>query len=72
MKKDLTDINKAFDFDIALVSCGGFGMLVSDFIFTTLNKSAIYVGGSLQLYFGIIGNRWKSLEITSSYFKTHK
>lgn len=65
MKKELTEINKKFDFDIALVSCGGFGMLVSDFIFTTLNKSAIYVGGGLQLYFGIIGNRWKSHPVIS-------
>lgn len=65
MKKDLTEINKTFDFNIALVSCGGFGMLVSDFIFTKLNKSAIYVGGGLQLYFGIIGNRWKSHPVIS-------
>lgn len=65
MKKDLTEINKTFNFNIALVSCGGFGMLVSDFIFTTLSKSAIYVGGGLQLYFGIIGNRWKSHPVIS-------
>ena len=24
-----------------------------------MNKSVIYPGGGLQLYFGIMGNRWK-------------
>jgi hypothetical protein len=54
MQTDLTNI----DFDIALVSCGGFGMPICDYIFTNLNKSVIYVGGALQLYFGINGKRW--------------
>jgi len=44
-------------FDIALCSCGGYGNLVCSYIFT-LNKSAIYVGGVLQMYFGIYGQRW--------------
>jgi hypothetical protein len=46
------------EFDIALVAAGGYGMLVSDFIFTHMKKSVIYVGGALQLFFGIIGKRW--------------
>jgi hypothetical protein len=45
------------DYDVALVSCGGYGNLVCDYIYTQ-GKSAIYVGGVLQMYFGIIGNRW--------------
>lgn len=45
------------DFDIALVSCGGYGNLVCNQIFK-LGKSAIYVGGVLQMYFGIYGERW--------------
>ena len=65
MKKDLFELNKSFNFDIALVSCGGFGMILSDFIYSDLNKSSIYVGGSLQLYFGIIGNRWRRHPIIS-------
>ena len=61
MKEDLKNIKEqTFDFDIALVSCGGFGMLISDFIFSDLKTSAIYVGGSLQLFFGIMGSRWKN------------
>jgi hypothetical protein len=51
------DIEK-LDFDIALVGCGGYGHPLCDFIHTTMNKSAIYVGGGLQLLFGVMGNRW--------------
>ena len=25
-----------------------------------MNKSALYVGGALQLFFGIMGNRWRT------------
>ena len=61
MKEDLKNIKEqTFDYDIALVSCGGFGMLISDYIFSDLKTSAIYVGGSLQLFFGIMGTRWKN------------
>ena len=45
------------DFDIALVSYGGYGNLVCSEIYD-LGKSSIYVGGVLQMYFGIYGNRW--------------
>ena len=68
MKNDLFELNKTFDFDIALVSCGGFGMILSDYICSELNKSTMYVGGGLQLYFGIIGNRWKTHPIISKLF----
>ena len=44
-------------FDIALCSCGGYGNLVCAEIYK-IGKSAIYVGGVLQMYFGIYGNRW--------------
>jgi len=44
-------------FDIALVSCGGYGNLVCNYIYK-MGKSAIYVGGVLQMYFGIYGERW--------------
>lgn len=46
------------EFDVALVAAGGYGMLVSNFIFKELKKSVIYVGGALQLFFGVIGKRW--------------
>ena len=44
-------------YDVALVACGGYGNLVCNHIYTT-GHSAIYVGGVLQMYFGILGQRW--------------
>jgi hypothetical protein len=45
------------DFDVALCSCGGYGNPLCAFIHS-IGKSAIYVGGVLQMYFGIYGTRW--------------
>lgn len=44
-------------FDVALVSAGGYGNLICNQIYE-LGKSAIYVGGVLQMYWGIVGQRW--------------
>jgi hypothetical protein len=54
-EKQLDEIRDTYD--IALVSCGGYGNLVCNHIFKS-GKSAIYVGGVLQMYFGILGKRW--------------
>ena len=35
--------NNDFDFDIALVSAGGFGMILSEFIYSELNSSVMYI-----------------------------
>ena len=52
------NINELIDqFDIALVSCGGYGNPICSYIYSK-GKSSIYVGGVLQMYFGILGNRW--------------
>lgn len=56
------DIEK-LDFDIALLGCGGYGLPLCDFIKTKLNKSAIYIGGGLQLMFGVMGKRWENNEM---------
>ena len=45
-------------FDVALVAAGGYGMLIADEIHTRMKKSVLYIGGALQLFFGIIGRRW--------------
>ena len=44
-------------YDIALISCGGYCNPVCNYIFKS-GKSAIYVGGTLQMMFGVLGNRW--------------
>ena len=60
--EELDDFNKKIeeikdDFDVALVSCGGYGNLVCEQIYSK-GKSSIYIGGVLQMYFGIYGERW--------------
>lgn len=54
-----SDISK-MKFDIALLGCGGYGLPLCEFIRKDLNKGAIYIGGQLQLFFGITGRRWTS------------
>ncbi len=56
MIKEIKELN----FDVALVSCGGYGLPICNYIKEQMNKSSIYVGGGLQLLFGVIGNRWLS------------
>ena len=43
------------DFDIALLSCGSYAMPLGVHVARQLERKAIYVGGVLQLYFGIMG-----------------
>jgi len=58
LQKFMNEVAEIKDkFDIALCSCGGYGNLVCAKIFD-MGKSAIYVGGVLQMYFGIYGTRW--------------
>lgn len=56
--KFVENIRKVEEFDVALVAAGGYGMLIADFIHQELHKSVIYIGGALQLFFGVIGKRW--------------
>ena len=60
MCNDIKKLNDEFNFDIALLGCGGYGLPLCNFIKTKLNKSAIYIGGGLQLLFGVMGHRWEN------------
>jgi len=60
--QELDDFYKRLDaikdtYDVALISAGGYGNLICNHIFES-GKSAVYVGGVLQMFFGILGNRW--------------
>ena len=59
-------------FDVALCSCGGYGNLVCSALFD-MGKSAIYVGGVLQMYFGVYGERWlkERPDIMELYMNEH-
>lgn len=65
MCKEIKELNEKQPFDIALLSCGGYGLPLSNYIFKTLKKSAVYVGGGLQLLFGVNGKRWTNHPIIS-------
>ena len=55
--KAFIDNSKVDEYDIALVAAGGYGMLIANHIFKS-GKSVMYIGGALQLFFGVIGKRW--------------
>lgn len=46
------------DFDIAFLSCGSYAMHCGDFIKNIMKKKSIYVGGILNVLFGIYGKRY--------------
>ncbi len=54
MKRDLSMLQ----FDVALLSCGSYAAPLGVFIRDTLGRKAVYVGGILQLFFGIMGRRY--------------
>jgi hypothetical protein len=60
------------DYDIALVSAGGYGNIMCDHIFKS-GKQSIYVGGVLQMYFGLYGGRWllERPKILGNYLNEH-
>lgn len=49
------------DFDVALIGCGAYGMPLAAKI-KEMGKTAIHLGGSLQILFGIWGHRWDTNE----------
>jgi hypothetical protein len=51
-------------FDIALLSCGSYAMPLGTYIARSLYRKAIYVGGVLQLYFGVMGRRYEGIFFT--------
>jgi hypothetical protein len=47
----------AMPFDLAVIACGGLGMPLGAHLRAT-NRSAMYNGGDLQMWFGVYGRRW--------------
>ena len=55
LKKSIDDVGY---FDVSLLGCGAYGMAVFRHIKAlSFKPSAIYIGGALQLWFGIQGER---------------
>lgn len=58
------------DFDVALLGCGAYGLPLSAAI-GKMGKQAVYLGGSLQLLFGIKGSRWKNHPVISKFYNEY-
>lgn len=72
-KRDVDETIKNFDLDLAIVSCGGYSSPICNYIYKKYSKSVVYIGGALQLYFSILGNRWKISDSTDKYqFDTNR
>lgn len=65
MKQEISNLK----FDIALLGCGAYGLPLVSFISDTMKKSAIYIGGALQILFGIKGKRWDDHDQISKMYK---
>ena len=57
LEKQFREISD-MDFDVALLGCGAYGFPLAARIRSELGKTAIHMGGVLQLLFGILGARW--------------
>lgn len=60
----------AIDFDIALLGCGAYGIPLQAYI-KSMGKQSVYIGGGLQILFGIKGKRWDSHPVISGFFNEH-
>lgn len=67
---EMTNKISKLDFDVALIGCGAYGILLSNFV-KKMNKQAIHIGGGLQILFGIKGRRWDVHEEISSFYNDY-
>lgn len=67
MKTEISEI----EFDIALLGCSHYGIPLCGFIKNELQKSAIYMGGEVQILFGIKGARWDQWSFVTQYYNEY-
>ncbi|NCR59480.1 MAG: hypothetical protein GPJ01_17625 [Microcystis aeruginosa LL13-06] len=53
----MRDQIKQYDFDIAIIGCGAYGLPLAAYV-KSLGKKAVHLGGATQILFGIRGKRW--------------
>ena len=71
LKSRVAALMEGSGFDAAFLGCGGFGLPLAHFIRAGLNRTAIYVGGGLQLWFGILGGRWNRNPYIRPHMNVH-
>lgn len=67
---DLMKEIEAVEFDIALISAGAFSLPLAHHA-KKIGRIGIHTGGALQLFFGIMGNRWNTYNEVTSLINEH-
>jgi hypothetical protein len=65
---DMKERIAAVDFDICLVGAGAYSLPLCSFVRMDLGRSAVHLGGALQILFGIKGRRWDTHPTISKLF----
>lgn len=58
------------EFDVALIGAGAYGIPLAAHV-RRLGKTAVHMGGALQILFGIKGRRWDSMPAISRFYNEH-
>lgn len=66
----MTDEIKKIDFDVALLGCGAYGMPLAAEI-KKMGKKVVYMGGVLQMLFGIRGKRWDDMPEAAALYNEY-
>lgn len=61
---------KKYDFDVALLGCGAYGMPLAAKL-KQAGKKVVYMGGCIQMLFGIRGKRWDDNPKASALYNEH-
>jgi len=67
LKQEILVEYEDYPFDLCISSCGGFGLPICDYIHKNTGASVIYMGGILQIMFGIMGKRFETREDITPY-----
>jgi glycosyltransferase involved in cell wall biosynthesis len=66
----MRDRIKEYDFDIAIIGCGAYGLPLAAYV-KSLGKKAVHLGGATQILFGIKGKRWDERPFFQSLYNEH-
>lgn len=66
----MRDQIKQYDFDIAIIGCGAYGLPLAAYI-KSLGKKAVHLGGVTQILFGIRGKRWDERPFFQSLYNQY-
>jgi len=68
--KIMEDKMDLLNYDIAIIGCGAYGLLLADNA-KIHGKQAVHIGGGLQILFGIKGKRWDVHPEISAMYNEH-